>query len=132
MQSYTDLLAPEWRDSDFAKVQRWCTAINVQSGFCLRAVEEIERGLQNLHLTQIYKHYYSIAADPELHPFIQQWITKIFRSVLPVALLRLGDCKTQEEGKEQTDAWVARIQQLFTQGLVPDGYMGMLTARKPV
>jgi hypothetical protein len=116
----------------FETVQRYCVDAQVGEGLSVHVLEDVERGVQKHGFTDVYKHYYSTGDHPDRDEYTKEWIMKVFRTMVPVALVRLGKCVTEEEGKEESARILPQVEKLYEEGLVPKGWIGLVAARKPL
>jgi hypothetical protein len=102
----------------------------VHMGIAPRVPESVYQAAQSAGLLDVVKYDFTTADHPDLATTTQDWVFKVVVRLIPTALVRSGQVDDEETAKQKAQKYIDDIERLHAEGIVPNGGMGMVVARK--
>lgn len=100
-------------------------------GVSRQAPETVYQAAQAAGLVDIVKHDFHTADHPELATRTQHWVFRVFTTMIPNALRKAKLVTDEEKVQQEAQRHLEIVRKaFFEEGVVPNGSMGQVVARR--
>jgi hypothetical protein len=110
---------------------RLCVRMQIQSGLGEHPPALVYEAAQDAGLHRMGKHDYNVGVCAPSVRTVQEWLLRIYETLVPVSLIRSGKAPDEKTAKEQSAEFYDATEKLFATGYVPDGTISVVVAQKP-
>lgn len=119
------------QNTSYFETMRLVANAQISLGVSPHVPDTVYQAAKTAGLVDVTKHDWRTADHPELATTTQNWVFKVFTTMIPSALRKAKLVTDEEKVQQEAQRHLENVKRaFFVEGVVPNGVMGQVVARK--